>query len=150
MRIKSTPRKSCLAAPYTIPKQTLAPKRVTFGKTEVREAPGTSKAAARSVVLIVPTPQIILQAAPPELKISNRALLSAGLGVGVVMCKTAESSGLMTYCYGKKQKKKEAAINVQSIDRSQLEAALEVVGVNTSALEKYEKVAADDLQDRRE
>lgn len=149
MRIKSIPRKSCLAAePYTIPKKTLTPKKVTFGNTEVRDASG--KAAARSVILIVPTPQIILQAAPPELKISNRALLSAGLGVGVVMCRTAESSGLMTYCYGKKQRKKEAAINVQSIDRPQLEAALDLVGVNSSALIKYEKVANDDLQDLRE
>ena len=147
MRTKSTPRKSCLVQPYTLPKKEVPPKKVMIGKTEVREAPNTGLAKARARVTLVATPDMILSAIPQGLKVSARAMLSGGLGLGIVLAKTDTETGFFTYCFGKKTNN---AITVKVVDRSILAAALDIVGVNYKAFEKYEKVASDDLQDRRE
>ena len=147
MRIKSTPTKSCLVQPYTLPKKEVPPKKVMIGKTEVKESPNTGLAKARARVTLVATPDTILNAIPEGLKVSTRAMLSGGLGIGIVLSKTDTETGFFSYCFGRKTKNE---ITVKVVDRDILAAALQIVGVNYKALEKYELVAGDDMQDRRE
>lgn len=146
MRIKTTPKKSCLVQPYTLPRKEVPPKKVMIGKTEVKEAPSTSLAKARARVTLVATPDTILNAIPEGLKVSARAMLASGLGLGIVLAKTDTETGFFTYCFGKKTKN---GITVKAVDRTILAAALDIVGVKGRAMEAYERVASAELQDRR-
>ena len=146
MRTKSIPRKSWVAEPYTIPKKTLLPKPI-FNKATVKEAPKTNIVKYWSKVTIVATPDVILKATPPGLFVSGKTLRSTGLGVGIVFAKTSSDSAFFTFCNGSDYRQ---VINVQTVERSRLVAALASVGVCNKALDTYERVARAEIQDQKE
>lgn len=139
MRIKSTPRKTCMTlAPYAISK------KATFGATVVKEAP--SRVTMRSCVELAPTPDTILDAVPTGLMVSPMALKSGGLGLSIALAKTTSETAFFTFLNGKDDRQ---VVNVRMVDRATLVDALEIVGVSAKAFETYERMAKADMQDLR-
>ena len=112
-------------------------------------APATSASAIAAIsasskeqalATIVPTPPEVLNAAPPDFIIAPLTYFMGGLGIGIALGTIGGTISYLTYCLSKDNK-----VHVEPATRINVSYALEMVGVNRTALARYENEVLPEL-----